>query len=186
MLRKMSIPFIVAAMVPCSVSIATDWNVTKDRVLFDQVLEKVSEQCSQWGFTRVAPSEGAPMEKRIFAHLLLLDPAEAEIKFDLWASYYLKMMDLLDPDRLDATGKIAGDALTAAIVDPSSEPYARKRYIAAAIDHARPFFEACANMTSDPFLAANYLADTGSLSIVEREASTAFDVALKATVPETK
>jgi hypothetical protein len=184
MIPNSMISLLLIVALPASFSDVADWRQTKGRVLLDQALEKVSEQCGQVGFDRVEPASDISMEKRIHGHLLLQSNLEADMLSQRWYQHFLVMDELLNPARLDAAAASAGNAITAATLDPAFYEKGREKYAKAMVDHMTPFLEMCTQAAADQFLAENYLTGTGSLKAIEQNARQGFDAVVKSVQTE--
>lgn len=169
--------FTIALCAPFSVSAAEgfDWNRPKDRLLLDRSLRKLSEQCSQLGFTPLAAPSPDSMEKRIYSRFLLKPKYQANMEAERWMSWFLELLNLGKPDRIEMAAERGGAALAAAAVDPSAHEAARTQFVESSVMLLRPVLAACQQAVADEFVGAHYLNGTGSLKSFETSASEAFD-----------
>lgn len=169
---------VLALPQPLSAIDPLDWERSSDRLVLNQALEKLSEQCSKIGFTQVDPPSEVEMEKRIYAHLLLMSPDDARVEVGRWGRYFDAMVSLTNETTVAATSERAGAALTAATMDKVYVEQARKEYVRALLAHISPFALTCTSMSGDLFLHANYLAGLSDLTTFEAQYADAFDKGL--------
>lgn len=161
-----------------------DWRKPADRATMARGFGNMGKFCAdEFGFTRV-PVATTGMPDKIEAFLLL--DGSPDTTAQRWFEIFMRTRATTDAPKDDALINRLGDAIIAAVKDPSVSARAEKLYIDTFMGPPKRSLQACTDASTDPFLGKAFVSGTGVLDKFQRELAEEFRAAVAETAKEVR